>query len=324
MRVELMMALCVCMAGCKQARGAAKQDPAPPASASAAAAAMPAPAAPQASCSPACASVERCDAGKCVPGCPPDQIYVPATGPDGFPMGHGPRGAFDQKHTVILTKPFCMDQTEVTVAAYRKCMDAGKCTMPQLHDVNSNFRPEYHRDNQPLNMVNWKQATAYCTSLGRALPTEAEWEWAAGHGDGRKWPWGNTPDPTCENHYADFTPGGAPKSDPAGDVGCYGGGSSPVKSFPLGVSKWPAGEIYELAGNVWEWVDDCYLRYPSGSVTDPDPKNNAALGGECYVHSLRGGGWNRSKTALHPYFRGGSKWTYRVGGLGFRCVTQAS
>lgn len=258
-----------------------------------------------------------------MPACPDDQVYVPSTGPEGFLMGHGPPGSFDQKHRVILTRPFCMDATEVTVAAYRRCVEAGTCTLPQLNDINSNYRSIYHREDHPLNMVNYKQAKAYCESLGRRLPTEAEFEWAAGHGDGRAWPWGDSPNPTCENHTADFTPGGAPKRDPAGDVGCYGGGTSAVRSFPLGASKWPAGDLYELGGNVWEWVEDCYLPYPAGELVDPAPAGDPRLGGDCYVHSLRGGGWNRSTASLHPYFRAGSKWTYRVGALGFRCVTGA-
>ena len=155
---------------------------------------------------------------------------------------------------------------------------------------------------------------------GQALPTEAQWEWAAGHGDGRKYPWGNEPEPTCENDLADFTPGGSPQTDPAGNVGCHGGGSSEVKAHPKGKSSWPDGDLYDMAGNVWEWTADCYLPYPSGTVTDPNPKSHPNLDGDCYVRALRGGGWNRSTYALRVFQRAGSKRTYRVPGLGFRCV----
>jgi len=275
-------------------------------------------------CSPGCNSIERCDSGKCVPNCPEGEVYIPATGPKGFEMGRGGPGAFDQKHTVILSRPFCMDATEVTVAAYRKCVDSGKCTVPQLNDINSNYREQYHRDDHPLNMVNFEQSTNYCATRGQALPTEAQWEWAAGHGDGRTWPWGNEPDPTCENERADFTPGGAPHSDPAGDVGCHGGGTSKVKAHPLGKTSWPDGDLFDLAGNVWEWTADCYLPYEKGPVTDPSPQSHPSLHGQCYVRSLRGGGWNRSKTALKVYWRAASKKTYRVPGLGFRCVRNPS
>jgi len=239
-------------------------------------------------------------------------------------MGRGKSGDRDQAHRVILTRPFCMDETEVTVVAYRHCVESGACTIPQLRDVNSNYRPEFHRDDHPLNMVNWQQAKTYCESRGQALPTEAQWEWAASRGDGRKYPWGNEPEPTCESAHADFTPGGSPKTDPAGDVGCHGGGTSEVKSYPNGKVSWPAGDLYDMAGNVWEWTADCYLPYPAEPQTDPSPQVHPALHGDCYVRALRGGGWNRSKTALETYWRAASKRTYRVPALGFRCVRNAS
>jgi formylglycine-generating enzyme required for sulfatase activity len=271
-------------------------------------------------CNPACNALERCDNARCVPHCPDGEVYIPATGPEGFTMGRGSRFSFDAAHKVILTKPFCMDETEVTVAKYRECFDAGKCTVPQLLDANSNFRTEFHRPDHPINMVNFEQAKHYCEIHGESLPTEAQWEWAAGHGDGRKYAWGNTPEPTCENRTADFTPGGAPKVDPAGDVGCHGGGSSKVKTHLAGNSVWPDGPLYDIGGNLWEWTNDCYVAYPDGTVTDPSPQNDPRLGGDCYVRSLRGGAWNRSKQALVVAWRAGSKRTYRVPGLGFRCV----
>lgn len=282
----------------------------------------------EAQCSPGCSSLERCvkdekGATKCEPACPEGTVFIPPTGPKGFEMGRGAPGSDDQKHTVILTKPFCMDATEVTVAAYKKCVEGGKCTVPQLRDINANYRPEYDRANHPVNMVNYKQAKAYCEAQGESLPTEAQWEYAASHGDGRLYPWGNAPDPTCENGYADFTPGGSPHADPAGDVGCHGGGSSEVKAHPKGKISYPDGDIYDLGGNVWEWTQDCYVPYPRGTVTDPAPDAHPSLKGSCYVYSLRGGGWNRSRFSMHTFSRAASKWTYRVPGLGFRCVKNA-
>lgn len=317
------LALLGSLPGCRSA--AANGHPAPSAAAEAegsVSVALPAPSAAPAAvveCTPGCAAAERCDAGRCVPNCPEGEVYIPATGPEGFVMGRGRPGSQDQAHRVILTQPFCMDETEVTVEAYRRCYDAGACELPQLNDRNSNFRSEYQRARHPINMVNWRKAGHYCGTRGQRLPTEAEWEWAAGGGV-RKYPWGDAPEPTCDNRTADFTPGGAPKSDPAGDVGCFGGGTSPVKSFPLGVAVWPDGQLWELAGNVWEWTADCLVPYPSETVTDPSPQAHPKLNGTCVVRALRGGGWNRSVTALKTTLRAGSKLTYQVGGLGFRCV----
>lgn len=278
-------------------------------------------------CSPSCDSLQRCDVSgaepRCVSACPKGTVYIPPTGPAGFEMGQGAPGSDDQKHQVVLSKAFCMDVTEVTVAAYRDCVTAGKCTVPQLRDANANYREEYDRPNHPVNMVNYKQSQAYCEAQGKSLPTEAQWEYAASRGDGRKYPWGNEPEPTCENGLADFTPGGSPHEDPAGDVGCHGGGTSEVKAHPLGKISWPDGDLYDMGGNVWEWTLDCFVPYPRGSVTDPQPSSHPNLKGGCYVYSLRGGGWNRSTYALRTFARAASKLTYRVPGLGFRCVKNA-
>jgi formylglycine-generating enzyme required for sulfatase activity len=313
-----MLAALLCL-GCNRAEGAAL----PAESTSAAAPPAPAATAPvSARCANDCASIERCEAGRCVPNCPPGEVYIPATGSDGFWMGRGKAGQIDRRHKVILSQPFCIDQTEVTVRAYRACVEAGNCTLPQLNDANSNYRFS-DRDDHPLNMVNWKQASAYCAGRGQALPTEAQFEWAAGHGDGRKYPWGDE-EPSCDSKHADFTPGGTPKSDPAGNHGCGGGNTSPVGSHPRGRSSWPAGDVYDLGGNVWEWTADCYLPHPAEPQIDPSPQRHPKLGADCYVRALRGGGWNRSQYAMRPWARAGSKISYRVPGLGFRCVRNPS
>jgi formylglycine-generating enzyme required for sulfatase activity len=248
-------------------------------------------------------------------------VFVPKTPPEGFTMGNGEPGESNQKHPVVLTRSFCMDATEVTVAAYRSCFDRGECTQPEWRDVNSNFMLPDH-EQHPVNMVTWDQALHYCKLRGQDLPTEAQFEWAAGQGRHR-YPWGDE-DPTCENELADFTPGGAPKSNPAGDVGCRGGNTSPVKAHPKGKTSWPTGDIFDLGGNVWEWTKDCAYPYAATKQIDPYRAVHPFLGDHCYVYSLRGGGWNRSKYALRVYYRGASRHTYHVPGLGFRCVRNSN
>ncbi|MBN2196348.1 MAG: SUMF1/EgtB/PvdO family nonheme iron enzyme [Polyangiaceae bacterium] len=270
---------------------------------------------------PSCSGLERCDQGQCVPHCPSGEVFVPPTPPDGFELGQGALGEPNQRHRVILTRPFCMDATEVTVAAYRECVENRGCPLPKVGDINANYRyPD--RDQHPVNMVALGDALAFCESIGKDLPTEAEWVWAAGHGDGRKYPWGNEA-PTCENGRADFTPWGAPKSDPAGDVGCHGGGTSPVGGHPAGKSSWPAGDLHDLGGNVWEWTSDCSVRFSARTETDPHPVAHPRLFGDCYVYVLLGGAWNRSATALEVDWRAAAIRDYRVPGLGFRCVRRS-
>lgn len=259
-----------------------------------------------------CLNMERCDGttGTCQPACPEGEVYIPATGPDGFKMGRDRvRNREDRSHIVVLTRPFCIDETEVTAEAYATCVDAGECKEPGFKDPWATWRrhPDY-----PQNLVSWIKAKNYCEKQGKSLPTEAQWDWATTGGDGREFPWGNE-QPTCE--YADFAPTGAPKWSPGGDWGCHGGGPSAVKSHPKGAREWPTGKIYDLAGNVWEWMLDSFAPFPAERQVDP-----VAADAHTIVHTIRGGGWNRPAAGANAWYRGGAVETYQVPGLGFRCV----
>jgi formylglycine-generating enzyme required for sulfatase activity len=311
--------------GCSPAHGSPeKASPSAAISASAVATAAPAPA-PDRCAEVKCSAVERCDAstGACAPACPEGEVYIPATGPDGFRMGKGftmhakqrmlgkgHLGDSDKPHRVVLTKPFCMDETEVTVRAMKACVDEGRCDPPKINEVRANYPKKL---DHPANEASFPKARKFCEAQGKTLPTEAQWEWAATGGDGRRWPWG-AEFPTCE--HADFTIG--PLVSPGGDSGCHGGGTSPVKAHPKGNKVWPGGALYDLGGNVWEWCLDTYAPYPEADQIDPlvnDPR--------VIVHSIRGGGWNRSMLGIETAFRGAAIYSYEVGGLGFRCVRNA-
>ncbi len=274
------------------------------------------------SCNNKCFSIERCDENTktCVPACPAGEVYIPPTGKEGFVIGKGftlnggakrfKRGHkpdSDKPHRVVLTKPFCMDETEVTVRAMMECVGAGQCKTPKIAEIYANYP---RRPDHPANEVSFLKAKAFCAWRGKRLPTEAQWEWAATGGDGRKWPWGNE-EPTCE--HADFAPGVL--VSPGGNSGCGGGGTSPVKSHPKGNRIWPGGILYDMAGNVWEWCEDTWEPWPSEMVTDPLVLNPNVL-----VHVIRGGGWNRSGLGIQSSLRGAAIDTYEVPGLGFRCI----
>lgn len=223
-----------------------------------------------------------------------------------YRSGNRGQGTSDTPHRVILTHPFCMDATEVTVGAYRACVDQQGCAVPRIADEWSTYRKD---PRMPINDVDWKSARYYCEKQGKSLPTEAQWEWAAGGGDGRKYPWGDEP-PDCKR--ADFSPG--PTTGPVGDFGCHGGGPSLVGTHPAGDRVLPDGALHDLAGNVWEWVLDEYHPLPPTTATDPLERRPSGM------HVVRGGGWNRSAASLQVSFRGGAIEPYRVPGLGFRCV----
>jgi formylglycine-generating enzyme required for sulfatase activity len=106
---------------------------------------------------------------------------------------------------VTLTS-FCIDRTEVTVAAYQACSDSGACrrasskvTWPKIKpDAIKRYSPlcnvgKAGRQDHPINCVTWKMADRYCREQGKRLPTEAEWEFAARGPDGRRYPWGDDP-----------------------------------------------------------------------------------------------------------------------------------
>jgi formylglycine-generating enzyme required for sulfatase activity len=240
--------------------------------------------------------------------CPDGEIAIPATGDAGFIMGRG-KSDQDTPHKVVLTHAFCIDANEVTAGEFEKCVDEGACRVPGTEDEWASYKR--HPD-QPIDLVDWEKSRQFCAARGKRLPTEAEWEWAASGPDRTRYPWGDTPEPSCDN--VDYTPGGAPKWKAGGDVGCDGGGPSPVGTHPLGDKIWPSGRIHDLAGNVFEWTEDSFAPYPSEAQTDPLVRQETA------VQAIRGGAWNRPGPAMETAFRAAAWYLYQVPGLGFRCV----
>jgi formylglycine-generating enzyme required for sulfatase activity len=237
--------------------------------------------------------------------CPDGEVWVAPTGAKGFVMGSGIRG----EHRVVLTHGFCMDANEVTVRDYSACVEAGACKEPWRGDPWSTYPA---RLDYPVNLVSWSKAHAFCAWAGKRLPTEAEWEWAATGSAQTRYPWGDEPEPSCD--YVDYTKFGAPKWEAGGDIGCGGGGPSPVGSHPKGDKVWHGGAIHDLAGNVWEWVEDSFGPYAAAAVVDPVARLDVP------VHGIRGGGWNRSYAAMVVTYRGAAHYGYQVPALGFRCV----
>ena len=137
---------------------------------------------------------------------------------------------------------FCLDVTEVTVAAFQRCVARGLCTpadSTELHPPCNSGREGAAR--HPINCVDWAQARAFCASVGKRLPSEAEWEWAArGRDEGRRYPWGDGP-PSCRS---------AVIRGEGGD-GCGKDGTWRVGSKPAGDSR---DGLKDMSGNVWEWT----------------------------------------------------------------------
>jgi formylglycine-generating enzyme required for sulfatase activity len=202
-------------------------------------------------------------------------LYVPA---GEFTMGSD-SGELGEKpvHTVYLDA-FWIDQTEVTNEMYAKCVQAGQCNPPGISTINYFSILSYAK--HPVVYVDWKMANAYCSWAGRRLPTEAEWEKAARGTGAFTYPWGEGID--CDK--ANF------------QSSCVGE-TSPVGSYEKGKSPYGA---YDMAGNVWEWVNDWYddPYYQSSPLSNPLGPDSGKYRGS------RGGCWASDDFSARSSFRG--------------------
>ena len=147
------------------------------------------------------------------------------------------------------------------------------------------------RDRHPVTQVAYEDAEAYATWAGKELPTEAEWEFAArGSLEGTAFTWGDEHFPRGKA-MANTWQGEFPWQNELLDG--YER-TSPVESFP------PNGYgLYDMAGNVWEWTEDCYHPNYSGAPND----GAAWTAGECKSRVLRGGSWGNFQTFLRSATR---------------------
>jgi formylglycine-generating enzyme required for sulfatase activity len=194
----------------------------------------------------------------------------------------------------VWVDAFYMDRYEVTVGEYI-----------------SQYAP---KDTHPVVLVSWDDADAYCRWTGKQLPTEAQWEKAALGTDGRRYPWGNDAVDGKRANYCDTRCESGWWKDQSQDDGYQY--TAPVGSYPLGKS--PYG-IEDLAGNVWEWVQDWYDATYYSRSPERNPVN-ATPGTACV---LRGGGWDSDPAYVRAANRASRYWVApgdRDDLIGFRCV----
>ena len=245
---------------------------------------------------------------------PSGMVEVPA---GTFTMGSLRGDESEKPEHEVYVSGFAIDTYEVTVDAYRACVDAGSCETPKgTHDDDEPYNyGASGRGKHPINGVTWHQAVAYCAWKGKRLPTEAEWEKAARGADSRIHPWGNEePGQTPRLNLMDET--AARVFTKRRPIRGYDDGyvtTAPVGSFPAGVS--PHG-AHDMAGNVWEWTADYFgFDYYASSPTR-DPKGPER--GRYRV--ARGGGWNTNDTGTRTYYRSSGKANDSSPVRGFRCA----
>jgi len=211
-------------------------------------------------------------------------VWIP---PDNFQMGcsDGDKECDTDEqpaHQVRISKGFWLGQTPVTQAAYQQVM----------HSNPSHF----HGAQLPVETVSWNEAKGYCETVGGRLPTEAEWEYAARAG-------------TTTARYGDLN-----------TIGWYDKNSR-GKTREVGRQRANGWGLYDMLGNVWEWVNDWYDADYYKNSTSEDPKGPME---QKQYRVIRGGSWHSGSRVLRSSYR------FRIGPssslavVGFRCAREVS
>jgi len=229
-----------------------------------------------------------------------------------FTLGSGEGRDDEGAPGEVFVETFFMDLTEVTNGAYEACIEAGECERPMR------FR-RFMGERQPVVAVSWYDAVAHCEMQGGRLPTEAEWERAASGPEHTRYPWGDEVegDPCALANVKTRAKG----------RGCGIDRTRPVGSYPPG--HWG---LFDMAGNVHEWVQDRYSACLQGcpgacgeACFGVDPKGPCGGGTDrCPGHglrSVRGGSWywplERARTTARRGSGAPNRGPHR---FGFRCA----
>ena len=206
----------------------------------------------------------------------------------GSPRTENGRFGNEAQHEVTIQQAFAIGKYEVTFAEWDACVAGGGC---------GGYRPSdegWGRGKQPVMQISWEDAQSYVLWLSQKtgktyrLPTDAEWEYAARAGTATAYPWGELPSHNQANYGTEACCAGLVSEKDVWE------GSSPVGSFPAN-----AFGLYDMQGNVWEWVADC---------------SDTA----CTQRGLRGGSWNSYPSLLRSANRNENLITKRPANYGFR------
>jgi formylglycine-generating enzyme required for sulfatase activity len=213
----------------------------------------------------------------------PEMVVVPA---GEFMMGSpateaGRRDSESPLHQVTIATVFAISRFEVTFDEWDACVLLGGCAY-QTSDQG------WGRGRRPAINVSWDDARQYVAWLSKRtgkpyrLLSEAEWEYAARAGSDKAYSWGD--------------------EIGKGNANCADCGSpwDAKQTAPVGSFAPNAFGLYDMHGNVWEWVQDCYHRDYDGAP----PDGSVSIGGDCGDRFVRGGSWNSNPQELRAAYRG--------------------
>lgn len=227
----------------------------------------------------------------------PEMAVIP---PGSFVMGSNGRHKYERPaHEVTIAKPFALGVYEVTFDEWQACFDDGGCTrIPDDH--------KWGRGRRPVMNINWYETQPFVKWLSKKtghtyrLPSEAEWEYAARAGSTTNYWWGDWVGENLAN-CRDCKSQWSKK------------GSAPVGSFAAN----PFG-LYDVHGNEWEWMDDCWFPTYEGAPTD----GSARFEENCQYRTMRSGSWYYFSKNVRSAWRFRNDARVKSYGIGMRVLRE--
>ena len=223
---------------------------------------------------------------------------VPGTFLMGCPADESERCEDETQHLVTLTEPYCLQTTPVTQQQWQSVMGSSVAQQRDLADPSESLYGE--GPHYPIYYVSWVECQEFIQRLNARgeghyrLPTEAEWEYACRAGTATRWSHGDD-------------------AQQLEQVAWYFDNAD-WKTHPVRRKKANHYGLYDMHGNVWEWCQDWYDAYPTGTVINPQ---GPALGSD---KVLRGGSWDSPARACRSVRRAYRRPEYRLNCIGFRLV----
>jgi formylglycine-generating enzyme required for sulfatase activity/predicted Ser/Thr protein kinase len=264
------------------------------------------------------------------PTCPLMKVLPPGSFMQGSAATDPDAQPFEQpRHSVTIGYPFGIGVYEVTVGEFREFVDATrrKITGCTVYDGSWHERADLswsdvgypQSSTHPVACVSWRDSRDYTTWLSHKtgqhyrLPSASEWEYAARAGSEAPRPWSSDTEACKSANVADAS---AAQRYPGWKVHQCNDGY--VYSAPVGSFAPNSFGLYDMLGNVFEWVQDCWHADYGGAPAD----GSAWLSGDCSQHDMRGGSWFTAAPNVSVAARNRFEEGYRSNSVGFRIVRE--